>query len=148
MQGDLNAIGLIVVLVFTAVILFQFGELKPKRIVLSLLAGLLTVIVMAIQFTYKCGPGNNPSYQIYIPALCLILIIMFVKGQNVLWISSLILFVAGYLLSWHFHFLIFKAGSYTGEPRHLSCPQSKDDRKETVMKQWHTSLTGLYKLSL
>lgn len=148
MQGNLNALGLIAVPILTALILYRFGERKPKRILFSLLAGLLASILIGIQFAMKCGPGNNPRTQIYIPVLCLILIIMFVKEKKVMWFSSLALLVASYVLCWHFHFLIFKAGSYTGEPRNLSCTQTETDRKSPAMKQWHTSWTGLYKISM
>lgn len=147
MQGNLNAFGLIIVPLLTAIILWRFGNLKPKRIIFSLIAGLFTAVVMVILFSYKCGDGNNPVYQMYIPALCLTLVIMFVNGKKVLWLSSLMLFLTGYILCWHFHFLIFTAGIYTGEQYLLGCSQSSINSKQIAIKQWHTPLTGLYKIT-
>lgn len=146
MQGNLNALGLIAVLLFTVFILCKFGELKPKRIIFALFAGYFAILITSIPFAYKCLAGNNPGFQGSLPALSLVLVLMFVRKKTVVWMTSIILIVAGYTLCWHFHYLIFKAGSYTGEPNYFSCSAIKETGKERSVKSWHTPLTGLYRI--
>ncbi len=143
-HGYINALGLIVVLIFIALVLWNYGRKEPTRILIALVCGFAADIFFSLPFTYKCGAGNNPELQAHIPAIGLILIILFVNGQKILWLASTVLVVSGFLLCWHFSYLVFKARSYTGEPTHFSCPEKTGN--EMVRKLWHTSLTGLYKI--
>lgn len=146
MQGNLNALGLIALPLFTAFILWQFGSLKPKRIWIGLLCGLFAVFIIHVPFDYACLPGNNPKLQANLAAFYLVLVLVFVNRKKVMWIASITLLLAGFVLSWHFHYLIFKEGSYTGVPNIFTCSSPETTGKEISVKLWHTSLTGLYEI--
>lgn len=150
MHATIHAIVLLSIPVFSIFSCIKFGELPFhwKKLIYSCGRSFLTLLVSGfllygLRFSCLCGPGNNPSSQLWIPLLSAITTSFFVK-KVALRRSLISLFVImGIILSSDFHSLVLdsQSCSYTGDSEYIenSCNVSA-----TAYDLWHTSFTGIY----
>ncbi|HWR58495.1 MAG TPA: hypothetical protein VN328_06375 [Thermodesulfovibrionales bacterium] len=79
MYANLNAIGLLLVIGFTSALLLKFGR-RPRNfstIVFAILGYVLFSVLVAPQ-VMTMGMDGQPTFQLFIPGLCLFLILLFI----------------------------------------------------------------------
>ncbi len=152
MVTSLHALSLALVLIGSLALSATQGQLPRTLTAASgslgraLLAmfGALALMVLLVP-SCKCGPGNNPFSQIYIPVFAVMAVAFFVSKPKVRRAFFLFAVAAGIGLSFHFKSLVLSrsACQYTGDPRFIenSCSQPA-----VAERLWHTRLTGIYAL--
>lgn len=116
MAGNINAIGLIVVVTMTAALLIfaQWRTWSLWRFLLNVGASFCLAIVSATLSAHMCKAGS-PLSQWAIPSACLALVLTFVANARLRGFASMLLVVASIGLSFHFSELVHWKG-YTGNP--------------------------------
>lgn len=158
---DLNGVGLILLMVLTAVVIFFYGKLPEKKIPLFVkllcwipLGFILGAFAISLFYTYSCDDsGNGPFHQGLVPAFCFALIQIFVPRKKVVLICAIFLFLAGHKLAAQFRFLVNKTGdytysnTYTGKPVNQACSADPNAVHPNAVKRWHTPLTRIYRIN-
>lgn len=151
MQDDIHAILLLGMIPLTIYISWRYGLAKWEafRALKCVLLGLSIVIIDYVFFICNCGSGNNPTTQIWIPAL-LVVVGCFLIVDKAVSIGFLVfVLVSSMGLSWQFHSMVLPADrsicKYTGETDpHLI--KNSCERETISKKTWHTPITGIYLL--
>ena len=164
MQPDtINAIGIIVMVVFTAAVTFFF-RVKPWHVIFqggriwwSLLAtaSSCVFIVSASGAGQKCGIEGGPEaaegYMAIIWLCCVFCLFLLVDKKYLLIPSCLIVLGMGNMLGNQFETLVYESGDYYAIDAHTHKLMNKNCSSELVpkdivaIKQWHSWFTGIYK---
>ena len=158
MQPDsINAIGMITMAFFTAVatLIFRTRRLKDvswrTRIPAAFGGCLIALIVISMQHQ-RCLELPEPFGRFKLTALCLFIIILFVKKELIIGACIFLLIFAGAKLERDFSYIVhFSPGfttidANTGRPMAKGCNDGKSDEGIVVVKSWHTWFTGIYKM--
>src|SRR6185369_1218448 len=154
---DVNGVALILLVVITAIVILRFGKLPQKKISFLLRflffipVCIIADLMISMPFLYSCDDsGNGPFNQGHIPALCIMLIIVFVPQFTL--IASPILIFLGCMLAAQFSSLVNKTGdytysnTYTGKPVNQACSADPYAVHPKAVKRWHTPLTRIYRI--
>lgn len=158
MQPDnINAIGMILMLLATTGVIACFGR-KPQnriswewRVICALPIGVITYLYLAVNFAYKCEVSSSTHSRGILTAYCIVLLIIFTPRKLFATIFCIIVFWSGYKLCSQFHFLVNKSGKYAyinsenGMMFNYACPD-RWSGGVNAKKQWHSSFTGIYKV--
>ena len=114
MTGNINAIGIIVTVLFTIFVLWKFGS-KAAGVIQVIVAVILPSILFLIGKVlslHECDAGNAFT-QLLIPAICLAFIITFVRNGKVRILTGIIIFIVAVVLTNQFNDLVH-GDNYTG----------------------------------
>jgi hypothetical protein len=124
MAADLNALGLMLVLLLTGVVLIRYGAWPESlwriaggaaaAFLLMFLAIWFGVIFLALPSVLYYDANN--SHQALIPSMCLALVLIFTKPNRVCRIVALAIALSAFVLSFHFACLVGLDASYSGSP--------------------------------
>ena len=117
MAGTLNALGLLLVIGLTIVVLRKHGRF-PRHL-LSILFGLLIAsfsLIIASFFTVHMCNAGQPVTQLLIPGICFVICYVALEAQPPSWWWLIMLFFAPLALGFHFTMVVHSDG-YTGNPR-------------------------------
>ena len=145
MSANLNAAGIIGVIVCSLVFLLKFGK-RPKSIK-PVLAGLFCGLILAavsVMISFHSCLNGQPFLQWLIPSISMGLLITFLRDKWKLVFLACIMTLASLLLSLHFSTLVH-TDHYIGVPD-PGIPNDDGDhiREIDTFRLWHTSFSGIY----
>ena len=150
MQATFHVVVLLLFPLATVAICLRRGTLPPdwklalKAAGRALLTLAVATIVLFILAPYcKCGPGNNPFAQKWVPLLSALFVSFFVGAAATRRLFVISAVVVAVLLSWHFNTLVLDRTSclYTGDPAYIANSCRSPAEADPL---WHTPITGLY----
>jgi hypothetical protein len=153
MEGNIHAGALVGAVLLGVLLPWRVGRLpgSASDLVRCLLRAALTSLiahaVLSVLVPYcLCGPGNNPSVQLWLPVTMAGIVSAVVPAVRVRWAAVALLVLTGVVLGNHFHSLVLSPVrcEYTGEVGPLM--SNSCDRPARPTRLWHTWLTGLYGL--
>ena len=114
MSASLNAIGILLVVIFTCIMLYRCGsrELTFRRTVIAFFIMLATIMLHAVFSVTMCGRGN-PFFQWLVPSISIFFVISGLTNQSIRRKTALALFIASIVLSFQYKYLV-KVSGYTG----------------------------------
>jgi hypothetical protein len=117
MADDLNALGLMLVLLLTAVILVRFGRWSASflRVATGCVAGFGLFLLTAC-FTTVLDYEANPIHQWLIPSVCLAVLITFTAPGRIRNIAATAIALSAVVWSFHYLCLLGPDSAYTGSP--------------------------------
>ncbi len=77
-----------------------------RRLSLGIVAAFATAAVPLVFFLCKCGVGNNPMRQVFVPAIGAWLCVAALGSRRSRWLSAAVLLAASVGLAWHFQSLV------------------------------------------
>ena len=145
MSANLNAAGIIGVIICSLVFLFKFGE-RPKSIK-PVLAGLSCGLILAavsVMISFHSCLNGQPFLQWLIPSISIGLLIIFLRGKGKLLFLACIMTIASLFLSLHYSALVH-TDHYIGVSDPGIPNDDGDDLREIdIFRLWHTSFSGIY----
>lgn len=113
MHGNLNAAGILLTMVLTAVVI-KFGQKKTniKRMVFAAFVTILVSLLLRVFSSHKC-PEGQPFTQWLIPGICLFLIIGFIANKIIRRIIAVVTIIISTILCFHFSEIVHRK-DYTG----------------------------------
>lgn len=121
MEGNINAIGIIITPILTAILIIKFGAM-PKKLTHILASVIITLVVYCFGSAkaahYKCDEGQG-FFQWLIPSLCFLSNLLFIKPKIIRWIAATVVFILMFYLCFKYDDLVHKdryGGQYTGNP--------------------------------
>jgi hypothetical protein len=116
-EGNLNALGLILVILLTGVALARYGTLTGSLRRAPLAVGIaFGVMVLASCLTTVLYYEANASHQLLIPVVCLALLLAFTQPSRLRAIAALAVTLSTFLWSFHAITLVGPDSPYTGSP--------------------------------
>lgn len=120
MEGNINAVGIIIIPILTAILIIKFGAM-PKKLTHILASIIITFVVSCfglVSVEHACYEGQ-PFSQWLIPSLCLLSSLLFIKPKIIRWTVATVVFIPMFYLSSQYTDLVHKGdydGKYTGNP--------------------------------
>lgn len=158
MQPDnIHAAGMVLLLLATinVILVSHRSPLKGiswKRWIIAIPAGVSTFFVLPsdMDVQLKSQASSNPATQSLLTALCLIMVILFVRNKMIVIVSCTIILVAGYQLCSQYQRLVNKTGKYAYQDplsnEFFNYPSDSWSKGVRVKQLWHTSFTDIYKV--
>jgi hypothetical protein len=116
-EGNLNALGLILVILLTGCILVRYGTLTGSLRRAPLAIGIaFGVMVLASCLTTVLYYEANASHQLLIPVVCLALLLAFTQPSRLRAIAALAVTLSTFLWSFQAITLVGPDSPYTGSP--------------------------------
>jgi hypothetical protein len=117
MAGNINALGLILVLLLTAVVLKRYGR-RPKSFtrVLSGTAAAFGVMMFVVCCTTVLYHEANSVHQQLIPWICLTLVLVFTGMNRICAAAAIAIGLSSFVWSFHAISLVGPGSPYTGSP--------------------------------
>lgn len=157
MQPDnIHAAGMVLLFLATINVIlvshrYPLKGISWKRWTFAIPAGIFTFFVlpsgMIVQL--KSQASSNPATQSLLTALCLIMVILFVRNKMIVIISCAIIWVAGYQLCSQYQHLVNKTGKYAYQDplsnEYFNYPSDSWSKGIKAKRLWHTSFTDIYK---
>jgi len=152
---NINAAGMILMVVFTAAIVFFFRT-KPLRNVSWIariplaIGGCVFAFFLFSMDKNLCIEIPEPFGQFVLTALCLFLIIALVDINALIILSCIVVLLIGTSLEKHFNNLVRYSDGYTTidanthKPMTKGCSEMKTSASMVPDKLWHTWFTGIY----
>jgi hypothetical protein len=115
--GNLNALGLILVIVLTGAVLLRDGTWPQSawRVVTGILTA-LGVLFLAVCLTTVLWPEADPSHQLLISSACLALVMVFARPGRLRALAALAVALSTIVWSFHVLLLVGPEDGYTGNP--------------------------------
>ena len=138
MQGTLNAIGILAVVLGTGVLLRRGEKQRPDFAIVAygLIFGVLSSFI-GIACTSILWVQGNPLTQLIFPSACLMLVYIFLRSNRVVVFTMIALFVISLALGFHY-LLLVGGGNYNGWPARVNASLSA--RRSNVISLIKTSL--------
>ena len=154
---NINAIGMILMAVFTIAAIYFFRT-KPIKDIFWLMkvpmsvGGVVFAFIIFMFNTERCVEIPEPFGQFELTALCIASLIIVIDKIKIITVSCLLILVAGVGLNRQFNELFRYSAEYTTinaytlkpMPKGCSVINSPDDF--IAEELWHTGFTGIYKL--
>ncbi|MFH0888427.1 MAG: hypothetical protein V1871_04395 [Planctomycetota bacterium] len=114
MEGNINAIGIIIIPILTAILLIKYGS-KPNKLFQIIIGILITLIALCGNPQHLCYEGQS-FYQSIIPSICLLISLLFIKPKIIRWVTAVIILITMFYLINQYNNLVH-GNNYTGNPK-------------------------------
>lgn len=153
----INAVGMILMAVFTIVVVFIYRT-KPIKDIFWLMkvpmaiGGLVFSFILFALPTKRCVEIPEPFGQIELALLCILLLILFIDKITIIFVSCALIFITGGGLHSQFNELVRYSEEYTtiDANTHKTMAKGCSDMKSAegiiAVDLWHTWFTGIYKI--
>jgi len=117
MAGNINAIGILITILLTVLLILKFGKKPNKRIRFywGILWACLVAVLAAATSTHLCTAGQ-PVFQWLIPCISLGCILTLIEPKKIRRVASAIIIISTFLLSQQYISLVH-TNTYTGNPQ-------------------------------
>jgi hypothetical protein len=117
MAGNLNALGLILVIALTGAVLMRYGT-WPASVghVVGGIAAAFGVMFAAECVTLVLYYEANHTHQTLIPSACLALLLIFTKASRIRAIAATAAALSAFVWSFHVLLIVGPSAHYTGDP--------------------------------
>lgn len=159
LPDTINALGMILMVVFTAaiVLIFRTNPIKnvawKKRIPLAIGGAVSTLFYWVYAVPIKrCIEIPEPFGQFKITAVCVFFLILLVNRRTILLASCVLVLYSGAQLQIQFDDLVHNSVDYytidanTNKIMAKGCSENESPVGIVLEKLWHTWFTGIYKV--
>jgi len=154
---NINAIGMILMAVFTIAAIYFFRTEPIKKIAwkVKIPSAIGGAVFSLFFFLYTIRPKMcieipEPFGQFELTALCVMCLILFVDKKTIISVSCALILCSGVLLQIQFDKMVHNSEEYwttdanTHEPMAKGCSERKSPEGIILQKLWHTRFTGIY----
>ena len=156
---NINAVGMILMAVFTIAIIIFFRTKPIKsihwkaKVPLAIGGGIFALFFFIYAIPTKmCIEIPEPFGQFELTALCVMCLILLINKKSILLVSCILILYTGIQLQIQFNYLARYSEEYTTidanthEPMAKGCSEKSADGIVAV-KLWHTFFTGIYRIA-
>ena len=155
---EIHVTGMILLLLATLGVTAVFGQktlqnLLGLRLLVAIPIGVITFFALPVGMIVqlKSQASSNPASQSLLTAVCLIIVILFIRKKVILLFSCVVILATGYQLCSQYQYIVNHTGKYaysdplSGEFFNYAS-QDSWSKGVRAKRLWHTSFTDIYKV--